>query len=157
MGTLGRVLLLGLASALVAACGSNPPRQPVEARGQTGPALPEQAAMVALAMAGVPYRWGGADPAGFDCSGLVHFAYGQVGRSVPRTAEEQMRHARRIPLERLSAGDLLFFRLEKTAHVGLYTGDGRFVHAPSTGKTVSITSLDNPYWRERLIAAGRLE
>lgn len=120
-------------------------------------AVGEQIAAQAVAMSGKPYRYGGSSPSGFDCSGLVHFAHRSAGVSVPRTAQLQFRQARRVSPTELQPGDLVFFRIAgKVSHVGLYTGDGRFVHAPSSGKRVEVTTLDHPYWRRQLVAAGRL-
>jgi len=108
-------------------------------------------------MLGVPYRYGGSSPNGFDCSGLAVYVYRQAGIFIPRSSVDQYRHARKVPLNRLMPGDLLFFRLSppKISHVAIYNGDGRFIHATSTGKYVSFASLDDPYWKEHLIAAGR--
>lgn len=106
---------------------------------------------------GVPYRYGGESPRGFDCSGLVHYAYARAGIEIPRTTRELLRHARRVPLSKLRPGDVLFFRVAppKISHVGLYIGDGRFVHAPSSGKEVSYASLNDYYWKRHVVAAGR--
>jgi len=105
---------------------------------------------------GAPYRYGGDTPGGFDCSGLVHFAHRTAGIDVPRTADMQWRHARRTTSAQVRPGDLLFFSLggDKARHVGIYEGDGLFIHAPSSGKRVGRASLDNPYWRTRLIGTG---
>lgn len=105
---------------------------------------------------GVPYRFGGTDRRGFDCSGLVHYVHRRVGLSVPRTAAAQHRYAQRIPLGSLRAGDLVFFRINggKGDHVGIYEGGGRFIHAPSGGKEVSRANLSNPYWQRHLAGAG---
>ncbi len=110
----------------------------------------------ALEMLGTPYRYGGTSPRGFDCSGLVYYSHRQAGIHIPRTAQEQRMRARPVSLRTLRPGDLLFFRLDgrKVNHVGIYTGNGQFVHAPSSGKTVSKASLDNPYWDRHLIGAG---
>ena len=112
---------------------------------------------IARDMLGTPYRYGGSSPQGFDCSGLVSYAYRQAGIQVPRTSVGQYRDSLKVPLHNLQPGDLLFFRLQppKVSHVGIYDRDGRFIHAPSSGKSVSYASLDNPYWREHLIGAGR--
>ncbi len=112
---------------------------------------------IALSMVGVPYRYGGADARGFDCSGLVYWSYLQLGRNVPRTVERQYAAAHKVPKRDIQRGDLLFFRLNsrRISHVAIALGDGRFVHAPSTGKLVSVTSLHAPYWRTRLIAVRR--
>lgn len=110
-------------------------------------------------MVGTPYRYGGAGPRGFDCSGLVYYSYRKAGIAVPRTTGEQYRQSRRVKLSRLQPGDLIFFRIsrDKLSHVGIYAGSGRFIHAPSGGKRVAYASLDNPYWEARVIGAGRLQ
>jgi murein DD-endopeptidase len=118
-------------------------------------------AQQALAQVGAPYRYGGADPArGFDCSGLVSYAHSLEGISVPRTAAAQFAAARTVDPAALRAGDLVFFRLapgsREVTHVGIYTGQRRFVHAPQTGRNVGEASLDDPYYRERFAGAGRL-
>jgi probable lipoprotein NlpC len=106
---------------------------------------------------GAPYRYGGFTPRGFDCSGLVYYAYRQAGISVPRTTGALLRAARPVPLDDLRAGDVLFFELEgkKVSHVGIYAGTGSFIHAPSSGKQVSYASLRSEFWRSHLTAVGR--
>ena len=115
-------------------------------------------AQLALSMVGVQYRYGGAHPSeGFDCSGLVYYTYTSNGHAVPRTSREQFTAARGIPLAQAAEGDLVFFRdQEKLSHVGIYLGDGRFVHAPSSGDTVRVASIDAPYYQRHLVAVGRL-
>ena len=102
------------------------------------------------------FPYGGNTPRGFDCSGLVQYAHHQAGIPVPRTARGQRRSASRVSMARLQPGDLLFFTLagSKTSHVGVYVGDGDFIHAPSSGKRVSRATLDNPYWSRSLVGAG---
>jgi cell wall-associated NlpC family hydrolase len=113
-------------------------------------------AEIARQMIGTPYRYGGRTPDGFDCSGLVYFSYHQAGISVPRSSKEQLKATTPIDLEEAQPGDLLFFRnWLKVSHVAIYLGDGRFVHAPSTGKQVSVASMDNAYYREHFVRAGR--
>lgn len=113
---------------------------------------------VAMEMVGVPYRYGGTAPEeGFDCSGLVHYAYNQAGYEVPRTSQELFRAVRKISLDDADAGDLMFFQDQtKLSHVGIYLGDGLFVHAPATGANVAIASLDSAYYQQHLVAVGRL-
>ena len=115
-------------------------------------------AELARGMVGARYRYGGADPAqGFDCSGLAFYAYAQAGYRIPRTSQDQFRAARKIALGDASAGDLMFFQDQaKLAHVGIYLGDGLFVHAPAEGQSVSVASVDAPYYQEHLVAVGRL-
>jgi len=119
----------------------------------------QQGAAIAQSMAGSPYRYGGASPRGFDCSGLVYYAYRKAGISVPRTTQAQYRRSQRIALADIHRGDLLFFKLAArgVSHVGIYTGDGTFIHAPSSGKRVSYAQLENPYWKQRLLTAGRID
>jgi cell wall-associated NlpC family hydrolase len=109
-------------------------------------------------MVGVEYRYGGDHPSeGFDCSGLVYYAYTSNGHAVPRTSQAQFEAARKIPLAEAAEGDLLFFRDQaKLSHVGIYLGDGRFVHAPSSGDTVRVANIDAPYYQRHFVAAGRL-
>ena len=115
-----------------------------------------EVADIALQMIGAPYRYGGRTRDGFDCSGLVYFSYQQAGISVPRSSKEQLKATTPIDLDDARRGDLLFFRnLFKVSHVAIYLGDGRFVHAPSTGKQVSVASMDNSYYREHFVRAGR--
>jgi cell wall-associated NlpC family hydrolase len=118
----------------------------------------QHAAGVALKMVGRPYRYGGSTPAGFDCSGLVQFSYRQAGVSIPRSTDDQLRATSRIRMSALRRGDLLFFDEEgkKKSHVGIYLGDGRFVHAPSSGKHVRTDRLDAAYWKKHLSEARRI-
>jgi cell wall-associated NlpC family hydrolase len=113
---------------------------------------------VAMGMVGTRYLYGGTDPElGFDCSGLVYYAYGQAGYRVPRSSRELFRAARKISVGEADPGDLMFFQDQaKLSHVGIYLGDGLFVHAPATGKNVAVASLDSSYYREHLVAVGRL-
>ena len=115
-------------------------------------------AQLALSMVGVKYRYGGADPTtGFDCSGLVYYTFSSNGHTVPRTSREQFDAARKIPLADAVEGDLVFFRDQaKLSHVGIYLGDGQFVHAPSSGGAVSVANLDTPYYQRHLVDVGRL-
>ena len=104
------------------------------------------------------YRYGGMSPAtGFDCSGLVYYSYAEAGVPVPRTSTDQFRAARKISLADAQPGDVVFFQdQEKLSHVGIYLGQRRFIHAPSSGRTVSVANIDSPYYQEHLVAVGRL-
>jgi len=120
------------------------------------PSVGERAANVALQQVGTPYRYGGSSPSGFDCSGLVHYSYANVGKSVPRTTGALWEELAPIDSRDMRAGDLLFFNIAgKMSHVGLYLGGGRFVHAPSSGKVVSVETLTSDYYRQAFIRAGR--
>jgi cell wall-associated NlpC family hydrolase len=119
------------------------------------PTRPERAAKLALREVGVPYRWGGASPeSGFDCSGLVRWAYLQVGIELPHSSYALYGVGRRVPASRMVAGDVLFF--EGLGHVGLYVGRGRMVHAPETGRNVEIVRLAGSNYGARLIGARRI-
>ncbi len=147
-------LLLALAAL---ATGCAPFRPGLSAQQGLGAVIARQA----LAQVGTPYRYGGADPQrGFDCSGLVSYVHASEGVSVPRTAAAQFAAARKVAVDELRAGDLVFYRLvpgsREVTHVGIYTGQGRFVHAPQSGKLVGAASLDEAYYRERFAGAGRL-
>lgn len=100
---------------------------------------------------GTPYRYGGADPTGFDCSGFVMYVYGKNGFQLPRSASQQFKYGSKV--NNVTPGDLVFFQttLNKISHVGIYIGEGNFIHAPRTGKTVEIVSLSNSYYKKRLI------
>ncbi|MEO7386084.1 MAG: C40 family peptidase [Gammaproteobacteria bacterium] len=165
--SLSRVILAGLAAFAVglAGCASQP--RATDFAGLADGDWPEtaqppdqlraQVVFTAMQMVGVPYRWGGSSPDGFDCSGLVQFAYSNAGLRLPRTAAEQLEASTPVPLETARAGDLLFFRDgSRTSHVAIYLGAGRFVHAPSTGNRVSLDSFGNAYWRMHFARAGRV-
>ena len=158
-----RMMRAFLLTALLAlgACSGAGPRVPARIS-SAETAVPHSAGIDvsndARAMVGVPYRYGGSDPAtGFDCSGLVYYTFVQNGIPVPRTSQEQFRAAKKIALGAARAGDIVFFQdQEKLSHVGIYLGDGLFVHAPASGRNVSVASLDLPYYQRNLVAVGRL-
>jgi len=160
---LSLVWMLGGAPGCSSAPNTAAPKPVAHGVVESGERAPRQAVTdhpavaVARDLVGAPYRYGGATPDGFDCSGLVYYSYGQAGIRVPRTSTEQYRRARPVRMAELRAGDLLFFNVSprKVSHVGIYLGGGVFIHAPSSGKRVSTTALASPYWRERLVGAGR--
>jgi murein DD-endopeptidase len=117
----------------------------------------EEVLRIARQFVGVPYRRGGTSPAGFDCSGLVYFAYRELGITVPRTSAQQHRAAQTVTLDSLRSGDLLFFKVkpQRVSHVGIFVEDDLFLHATSTGKNVTYSRLGESYWKKRLVGAGR--
>jgi murein DD-endopeptidase len=104
---------------------------------------------------GVSYRYGGTNPHGFDCSGLVLYVYGKNGYKLPHSAREQYLKGEKLSLKSIRAGDLLFFHTSgrSISHVAIYIGKRRFVHAPGTGKTVRVDSMNNPYWRKVFVGS----
>ena len=111
------------------------------------------AARLATRYLGAPYVWAGASPSGFDCSGLVMYAFGQVGVAVPHNAAQQFRLGVPVARDRLVPGDVVFFN--ELRHNGIYLGDGRFVHATKPGG-VKIARLDDGWFRTRWVGARRL-
>ncbi len=162
-------LVLG-ASLLLAGCGSEravvrkpapPPSNKVWPTVQVGdPGAVNGVLMRALGLVGTPYRYGGNTPdAGFDCSGLVSYVYrDMLDLRLPRTSGELAQvQGPRIAQDRLAPADLVFFGTRgSVSHVGIYVGEGRFVHAPSTGGTVRLDYLDGPYWRDHYTGARRV-
>ncbi len=119
----------------------------------------DRAAWVAQKQLNIPYVWGGTTPKGFDCSGLVQYSYKVNKVRVPRTASQQYASTKRIPTHQAKSGDLVFFKntgkRRGITHVGIYLGNGRFVHAPRKGKTVEITKVGNGFWNKHLAGFGR--
>ena len=112
----------------------------------------------ALALRGVPYRAGGQDPSGFDCSGFVAYVLGTHGIRVPRTVEEQFRAGQRIGTDAVNAGDLVFFDTAGSgaSHVGIAVSNRDFVHAPSSTGVVRVERADSGYWAARFVGARRI-
>ncbi|WP_118179160.1 C40 family peptidase [Paraburkholderia phosphatilytica] len=115
----------------------------------------------ALNMIGVRYRWGGNTPdSGLDCSGFVRYVFQDtLGLSLPRRAEEMSHVGEKVRLADLKPGDLVFFNTMRRAvsHVGIYIGDNKFVHSPSTGSTIRVDDLDDGYWEKRFTGARRID
>jgi cell wall-associated NlpC family hydrolase len=156
-------------AALLAGCAGSPQQPPAstdspavarasEAKNEGSLTIGGAVADFAVGMIGARYRFGGTDPIeGFDCSGLAFYAYTQAGYRIPRTSQEQFRAVRKIALGDADAGDLVFFQdQEKLSHVGIYLGDGRFVHAPAGGQKVAVASMSSAYYQQHLVAVGRL-
>lgn len=124
----------------------------------------QQTAMTKLMhQVGKPYRWGGTSPnTGFDCSGLVYYAYKDLIRiKMPRTANEMYHLRDAAPVKRgeLESGDLVFFRINNRGaadHVGVYVGNGKFIQSPRTGEDIKITSLGDDYWQDHYVGARRV-
>ena len=153
MSILARIGCLA-ALLVLAGCASSPRSSEATASKQPSG---ERIAERAQTLVGSPYRYGGADPSGFDCSGLVFFVHHELGINVPRTVAEQSSTATPVKLGELEPGDVVFFRDPgpRATHVGVYVGEHRFVHAPKTGRPVSYASLDDDYYRATFLGAGR--
>lgn len=150
-----RALLLATDFNRLIAPGSTDSRKPVEGQGRIKTVLQR-----ALALLGTPYRWGGTTPdKGFDCSGLVGYVFrNALGIELPRVSREMAQSGELISdRAKLNEGDLVFFgRSGRVDHVGIYLGEGRFVHAPSTGKDVMVSSLETGYWSGKYMQARRV-
>lgn len=154
------IVIVALWVLLAAACGrdairSAPPLSPMAAR------LAESITISAIGLVGTPYRYGGNTPAsGFDCSGLIGYVY-RDGASVtlPRTVRAMANGPwPKVRTDQLVSGDLVFFAIDgrSLSHAGIYVGNGRFVHAPSSGGTVRLDRLDSTYWQSRVRHGIRL-
>ena len=158
---LALVVALGAASVVTGTVAAGDGRQatPVITSERTPdippPTKAELAVRYALDAVGTPYRWGGESPSiGFDCSGLVRWAYGRVGVDLPHSSYALYGEGRRVREGSMAPGDILFF--EGLGHVGLYLGSGRMVHAPQTGRNVEIVRLGSTNYGARLIGARRV-
>lgn len=157
-------------SLLTAACASThtaPKPFPVpgstpsaERRAPAGVTAAARAALdIALRLRGTPYRNGGSNPRGFDCSGLTQYVFGQIGTFLPRETRDQFGVGAAVPIGAQRPGDLVFFTTTAPgpSHVGIVVDAARFVHAPSSRGVVRIESLELPYWSRRLVGIRRLE
>jgi len=148
-----RLVFVAALSVLLAACAPFQRDTPGGTAGNPGAA----ALVAAETHIGAPYRYGGAGPDAFDCSGLVTYAYAQAGVALPRTAAEQFAVVTPVKRTDLRPGDLVFFRVNGNSigHVGIYAGDEQFVDAPQSGGQVRMASLLDEWFSERYAGAGR--
>jgi peptidoglycan DL-endopeptidase CwlO len=160
---LARAARARLAAAQVAQQASIDPNSPVGVAADSStsapiaPAPPSQyGGVVGIAMSylGVPYVWGGSSPSGFDCSGLVAYAYSQMGVSLPHSTYALYGMGTAVSKDQLEPGDLVFF--DGLGHMGIYIGGGQFVHAPHTGDVVKISSLGESWYASTYVGARRI-
>lgn len=161
-------LLLGMLSTACASTGGVPkpfPMPDVETV-RSGPppaATPfsssDELVDAALSLRGVPYRAGGADPRGFDCSGFTQYVFAGHGLTLPREVRDQYKTGRAIRPRDLEPGDLVFFQTTSrdVSHVGIAVGGDEFVHAPSSTGVVRVERLSSNYWSRRLVGVRRVE
>jgi len=123
-------------------------------------ALPRDQALIATALGfrGTPYRNGGSDPEGFDCSGFTQWVFAQHGVALPRQVEEQFKVGQKIGIDELQPGDLVFFHTESrgASHVGIFVADEQFIHAPSSKGVVRVEYVSANYWSRRFVGARRI-
>ncbi|ASK28151.1 C40 family peptidase [Neisseria chenwenguii] len=169
-----KILLTTAVAAALAACGTSAPPntaktkkrhaavarsvQPVRITHIDRTQAEQELMLQSMGLVGTPYRWGGGSTeAGFDCSGMIQFVYkNALGVNLPRTARDMAAASKKIPDSRLKAGDLVFFNTggsSRYSHVGLYIGNGEFIHAPSSGKTVQTEKLSKPYYAKNYLGA----
>ena len=165
-----RIAVLALSAALLAGCGGGERTRPDNQASTSSrdwpvlaPADPARANAVlmrAISLVGTPYRYGGNTPeGGFDCSGLVNYVFrDMLDMALPRTSRDLAAlQGPRIASGQLASGDLVFFGAGgRVSHVGIYVGEGRFVHAPNSGGTVRLDRLDGAWWRDHYTGARRL-
>ena len=172
------VIAVAAVSAACATTGATPapfPRPPAPTPGAGAPGSPRptptapaggpakasgayEVTGTALRLRGTPYRNGGTDPNGFDCSGFVKYVFEENGVSVPRTVTDQFRAGRKVDAQQLQVGDLVFFATVSpgASHVGIVIGGDEFVHAPSGAGEVRVERLSASYWSTRFVGARRV-
>ncbi len=166
LSLLRSLTFLMFCSGLLVACSHSPQHSETTSKTKVAAAKSNQKSLnagdeianLAKSLLGNPYKYGGASPKGFDCSGLVYYTHGKLGIRTPRTSLQQYKNAKNIKLSKLHSGDLVFFTLNKAnvSHVGIYLGNGRFIHAPKSGKRVTVNNLNDDFWRPRIVSGGRL-
>ena len=162
------LLILVLLAAWSGACASSgavprpfPGASLPSGAGDAGPTAARSGDIIATALKyqGVPYRDGGSDPSGFDCSGFVQWVFAQIGRELPREVRDQYDVGKKISRSQIRPGDLVFFHTVSrgASHVGIALDDERFVHAPSSRGVVRIERYTSDYWKKRYVGARRVE
>ncbi|WP_106475732.1 C40 family peptidase [Phytohalomonas tamaricis] len=149
LGVAGIALVL----AMLAGCAGNPPLETQDTSNETDLSIERVLVITAAKDAlGTPYRYGGTTPRGLDCSGLTQLSYRAAGIDIPRTSQQQFDALPRR--DKARPGDLLFFGPGGVSHVGIYIGHNQMIHAPGSGRTVSVANITNRYWRSHYRGAA---
>ena len=151
------VALVFIALLLVQGCGKTPVGGPAPVR--YGKLSGSAVVATARSQLGRPYKYGGATPqSGFDCSGLIQWSYKQYGVSVPRRAADQAKTGKVVKKSQLKQGDIVVFRISSRSgiHTGIYSGNGKFIHSPSSGKRIREDSMSDDYWKKRYVSGRRV-
>ena len=155
-------VLKAVAPVALATPDTAPAAAPQQAEAADAPSTPGKIRTVlqrAFALLGTPYRWGGSSPeGGFDCSGLVGYVFRTIGVDLPRVSRAMAQEGTPVTdRHALAEGDLVFFgKRGKVDHVGIYIGDGKFLHAPRTGRDVTVSTLESGYWSQKYLSARRI-
>ena len=155
------IFLLLLLCLVMQGCGKTRITGPGDSTSGRSVGVKSGSAVIATAKTqiGRPYKYGGATPqTGFDCSGLIMWSYQQHGVTVPRLAKDQARSGKAVKQSQLQPGDIVVFQLSSRSgvHTGLYSGNGKFVHSPSSGKRIREDSMYTDYWKRRYVSARRV-
>ncbi|CAN5898038.1 C40 family peptidase [soil metagenome] len=147
-----------LAVVLLAGCGGPSTSTPRAPRAALSSEQANDIAIHALGLVGTPYRYGGNTiEGGFDCSGLIGYVYrSRMGAAPPRTVAQLSDFGDAVSTRELRSGDMVLFGSGRPTHAGIYVGEGRFVHAPSSGGEVRLDRLDGPYWSRQTLKVRRL-
>ena len=150
------LLLLGLVACLaLSACGKT--AIPFSPEASQGSGRGVQAVHTARSVIGTPYVYGGESPStGFDCSGLAYWVYGVSGATLPRSSRDQITAGSPVDLRAILPGDLVFFDVDGSYHVGIYAGQGAFIHSPKSGGYVREEEMYKDFWMRRFLAARRV-
>lgn len=159
--TIGFLLASSLCLAAEPDIAQNEPTAAQETIGDDWSSMAHEVLVNALSLTGIKYKYGGKSPeTGFDCSGFVRYVFQQAANlTLPHGARALSQLGQSVPVEQLRPGDLVFFNTLKSAfsHVGIYMGDNRFIHAPSSGGGIHVVNMNDEYWAKRFNGARRIE